>query len=246
MNPQDKVALITGAGMRVGRVIAHRFAEAGARVAIHYRNSESEARDFADEINSGGGEADLFCADLSDRTQVEALVPAVVERFGSLDILVNNASVFRDRWLNETTDADWDENFAVNVTAPFMLARAMADHLDGQPGKIISLTDWKTTRPKRFAYGVSKAALGGLTRSLAASLAPSIQVNEVALGAILLPVTAAAEENKALAGKLAARTPLGRLGTPEEVAHVVMTLVENDYITGETIYVDGGQRLSRT
>lgn len=246
MNPQDKVALVTGAGMRVGRVIAQRFADAGARVAIHYRNSESEARDFADEINAGGGEADLFCADLSDRTQVEALVPAVVERFGSLDILVNNASVFRDRRLDETTDADWDENFAVNVTAPFMLARAMADHRDGQPGKIISLTDWKTTRPKRFAYGVSKAALGGLTRSLAASLAPSIQVNEVALGAILLPVTAAPEENKALAGKLAARTPLGRLGTPEEVAHVVMTLIENDYITGETIYVDGGQRLSRT
>ena len=246
MRPQGKVALVTGAGVRVGKVIARRLADAGARIAVHYRSSEPEARQLADEINACGGEADLFRADLTDRAQVESLVTAVVDRFGALDILVNSASVFRDRGINETTDADWDENFAVNVTAPFILSRAMSEHLDGRPGKIINLTDWKTTRPKRFAYGVSKAALGGLTRSLAASLAPTVQVNEVALGAILLPVTAEPDENEALAKKLAARTPLGRLGTPEEVAHVVMTLVENDYITGETIYVDGGQRLFRT
>ncbi len=246
MRPEGKVALVTGAGVRVGRVIARKLADAGARVAVHYRSSEPEARQLADEISACGGEADLFRADLTDRAQAEALVTAVIDRFGALDILINNASVFRDLRISETTDADWDENFAVNVTAPFILSRAMAEHLDGRPGKIINLTDWKTTRPKRFAYGVSKAALSGLTRSLAASLAPAIQANEVALGAILLPVTAAPDENEELARKLAARTPLGRLGTPEEVAHVVMTLVENDYMTGETIYVDGGQRLSRT
>ncbi|MBT3941162.1 MAG: SDR family oxidoreductase [Chloroflexi bacterium] len=246
MNTQNKVALVTGAGVRVGNVIARQLAKSGARIAVHHRNSVAEAREFVAEIKDGGGDADLFQAELADRVQVEALVPAIVERFGSLDILVNSASVFRDRWLNETDDADWDENLAVNVTAPFVLSRAMAKHLDGKPGKIISLTDWKTTRPKRFAYGVSKAALGGLTKSLAAALAPSIQVNEVALGAILLPVTAAPDEDAELAQKLSSRTPLGRLGTPEEVAQVVMTLIENDYITGETIYVDGGQRLSRT
>ncbi len=246
MNTQDKVVLVTGAAVRVGKVIARRLADSGARVAVHYRNSETEAREFVDEIVSGGGQADMFQAELSERVQVESLVPAVVERFGSLDILINSASVFEDRWLDETDDANWDMNFAVNVTAPFVLSRSMAKHLDGKPGKIISLTDWKTTRPKRFAYGVSKAALGGLSRSLAAALAPSIQVNEVALGAILLPVTAEPDEDAALSEKLASRTPLGRLGTPEEVAQVVMTLIENDYITGETIYVDGGQRLSRT
>ncbi len=246
MNTQDKVVLVTGAGVRVGKVIARRLADSGARVAVHYLNSETEAREFVDEIVSGGGQADMFQAELGDRTQVESLVPAVLERFGSLDILINNASVFQDRWLDETDDANWDISFAVNVTAPFVLSRAMAKYLDGNPGKIVSLTDWKTTRPKRFAYGVSKAALGGLTRSLAAALAPSIQVNEVALGAILLPVTAAADEDAALSEKLTSRTPLGRLGKPEEIAQVVMTLIENDYITGETIYVDGGQRLSRT
>jgi len=246
MNTQNKVVLVTGAGVRVGKVIARRLADSGARVAVHYRNSETETREFVDEIVSGGGQADMFQAELGDRVQVESLVPAVVERFGSLDILINSASVFEDRWLDETDDANWDMNFAVNVTAPFVLSRSMAKHLDGKPGKIVSLTDWKTTRPKRFAYGVSKAALSGLTRSLAAALAPSIQVNEVALGAILLPVTAEPDEDAALSEKLASRTPLGRLGTPEEVAHVVMTLIENDYITGETIYVDGGQRLSRT
>lgn len=246
MNTQNKVVLVTGAGVRVGKVIARRLADSGACVAVHYRNSESEAREFVDEIVSGGGQADMFQAELGDRSQVESLVPAVVDRFGSLDILINSASVFEDRWLDETDDANWDMNFAVNVTAPFVLSRSMAKQLDGKPGKIVNLTDWKTTRPKRFAYGVSKAALGGLTRSLAAALAPSIQVNEVALGAILLPVTAAPDEDAALSEKLASRTPLGRLGTPEEVALVVMTLIENDYITGETIYVDGGQRLSRT
>jgi NAD(P)-dependent dehydrogenase (short-subunit alcohol dehydrogenase family) len=160
--------------------------------------------------------------------------------------LINSASVFQNRWLDETDDANWDMNFAVNLTAPFVLSRSMAKYLDGKPGKIVNLTDWNTTRPKRFAYGVSKAALGGLTRSLAAALAPSIQVNELALGAILLPITAAPDEDAELSEKLASRTPIGRLGTPEEVAQVVMTLIENDYITGETIYVDGGQRLSRT
>ena len=245
MNTQNKVALVTGAGVRVGKAIAHRLANSGARVAVHYRNSETEAREFVDEIVSGGGQADMFQAELSDRSQAESLVPAVVDRFGSLDILINSASVFQDRWFDETDDADWDLNFAVNVTAPFLLSRSMAKHLDGNPGKIVNLTDWNTTRPKRFAYGVSKAALGGLTRSLAAALAPSIQVNELGLGAILLPVTAAPDEDAELFEKLTSRTPLGRLGTPEEVAQVVMTLVENDYITGETIYVDGGQRLSR-
>jgi pteridine reductase len=246
MNTQNKVALVTGAGVRVGNVIARRLAKSGASIAVHYRNSEVEARAFADEIVASGGQADTFQAELSDRAQVEALVPAVVERFGSLDILINSASVFRDRWLEETDDADWDENLAVNLTAPFVLSRAMSESLGDKPGKIISLSDWKTTRPKRFSYGVSKAALGGLTRSLAAALGPSIQVNEVALGAILLPVTAAPEEDEALSEKLSSRTPLGRLGSPEEVAQVVMMLIENDYITGETIYVDGGQRLSRT
>ncbi|MDA1256507.1 MAG: SDR family oxidoreductase [Chloroflexi bacterium] len=246
MELKGKVVLVTGAGVRVGKVIASRLADADARIAVHYRSSAEEARRFVDEINDGGGEADLFRADLADRRQVAALVPAVVERFGGLDVLVNNASVFRDRWLSDTTDEDWDENLAVNLTAPFVLARAMSERLGGRPGKIINLTDWKTTRPKRFAYGVSKAALGGLTRSLAAALAPGIQVNEVALGAILLPVTAEPDEDEALAAKLASRTPLGRLGTPEEVAHMIMTLIENDYITGETIYVDGGQRLSGT
>ena len=246
MNTRNKVALVTGAGVRVGNVIARRLADSGARIAVHYRNSGSEAREFVKNVNHMGGEADLFHADLVDRRQVEDLVPAVIERFGSLDVLINSASIFRDRWLDETDDGDWDENLAVNVTAPFVLSRAMAQYLGDNPGKIINLTDWKTTRPKRFAYGVSKAALGGLTKSLAATLAPSVQVNEVALGAILLPVTAGTEDSHELSEKLSSRTPLGRLGTPEEVAQVVMTLIENDYITGETIYVDGGQRLSRT
>lgn len=242
MEVSGHVALVTGAGVRVGRAIALALGAAGARVAVHYRSSEAEARAVAAEIAEAGGEADVFRAELSDRADVAALVPAVVDRFGSLAILVNNASVFRDLRLPETGEDDWDENLAVNLTAPFLLAQAMSRRLNGAPGKIVNLNDWKTTRPKRFAYGVSKAALGGLTRNLAAALAPAVQVNEVALGAILLPPGAPPGYEELLASK----PPAKRMGTPEEVAAAVMALISNDYITGETLYVDGGQRLSRT
>ncbi len=117
MEVSGHVALVTGAGVRVGRAIALALGAAGARVAVHYRSSEAEARAVVAEIAEAGGEADVFRAELSDRADVAALVPAVVDRFGSLDILVNNASVFRDLRLPETGADDWDENLAVNLTA---------------------------------------------------------------------------------------------------------------------------------
>jgi pteridine reductase len=257
MEITGRVALVTGAGRRVGQGVAVALGRAGAKVAVHYNSSKDGAQKTVRTILDGGvasagkpgraaksgqaGDARLFKADLADDHELAALVPAVVEQMGSLDILVNSASIFRDVRLLDTSDAEWDENFRINVRAPFVLSREMARALRGKPGKIVNLNDWKTERPKRFAYGVSKAALGGLTRSLALALAPGVQVNEVALGAILLPPGAGPGYEKVLAAK----TPAGRMGTVEEVADAVLWLIGNDYVTGETVYVDGGQHLGR-
>lgn len=242
MDVHGRAALVTGAGRRVGKAVALALGRAGATVAVHYNSSKDGAMDTARQIESSGGRARVFRADLVDDRALALLAPDVVRELGSLDILVNSASIFRDVRLLETTDAEWDGNFRVNVRAPFILAREMARALNGKPGKIINLNDWKNARPKRFAYGVSKAALSGLTRSLALALAPAVQVNEVALGAILLPPGAEAAYEKVLAN----RTPAKRMGTPEEVADAVLWLIGNDYVTGETVRVDGGQHLGRS
>lgn len=241
MELKGGVALVTGAGQRVGKAVAIALAEAGAHVAVHYNTSAEGANDTVRKIKASGGVAATFQADLQDDPALAGLVPSVVKAMGRLDVLVNSASIFRDARLLDTTNEEWDANFAVNVRAPFVLSRALARHLDGRPGKIINLNDWQTNRPKRFAYGVSKAALSGLTRTLAASLAPDVQVNEVALGAILLPPGALPEYEKVLT----TRIPAGRMGRPEEISDAVLWLIGNDYVTGETIRVDGGQHVSR-
>lgn len=241
MKLDGRVALVTGAGRRVGRAVALALATAGASVAVHYNTSAAGANDTVKQIAARGGKATGFGADFRDEAALNALVPSVVGSMGRLDVLVNSASIFRDFRLFETTNHEWDENFAINVRAPFVLSREMAKSLGGRPGKIINLNDWQTNRPKRFAYGVSKAALTGLTKTLASALAPNVQVNEVALGAILLPPGAPPEYEAVLTAKI----PAGRMGRPDEIADAVLWLIGNDYVTGETIRVDGGQHVSR-
>ena len=269
MDSNGKVALVTGAGRRVGRALALALGDAGCRVAVHYSQSEKDAQETAALISSlaPGTEAVIIQADLEDPAQVESLASSVAEKLGPIEILVNNAAVFEQTALKDVSVNDWDRHFAVNVRAPFLLAQSMqaqlAPNTSGQSaagqsaagqsaagqsaagqsaaGKIISLNDWRTARPGRFAYGVTKSALSGLTRTLALSLAPHIQVNEIALGAILPPANIAAdrprEEIKIDLG------PADRMGTLNEVANAVLMLVQNDFITGETINVDGGRHI---
>ena len=264
MDSNGKVALVTGAGRRVGRALALALGDAGCRVAVHYSQSEKDAQETAALISSlaPGTEAVIIQADLEDPAQVESLASSVAEKLGPIEILVNNAAVFEQTALKDVSVNDWDRHFAVNVRAPFLLAQSMqaqlAPNTSGQSaagqsaagqsaagqsaaGKIISLNDWRTARPGRFAYGVTKSALSGLTRTLALSLAPHIQVNEIALGAILPPANIAAdrprEEIKIDLG------PADRMGTLNEVANAVLMLVQNDFITGETINVDGGKHI---
>ena len=242
METSGKTALVTGAGQRIGRALAFALAESGVRVAVHYNSSESAASESVSMVSAAGGEARAFQADLADARQASDLVGRVSAQFGPLHILVNNASLFGRQTISETTAADWDLYFAVNVRAPFLLAQAMAAALPaGATGKVINIGDWRTARRNRFTYGASKAALSGLTRSLAYALAPGIQVNEVALGAILPP--ADASPGRPDESRDTGTTPAGRMGTLNEVAQAVLALINNDYITGERIHVDGGRHV---
>ncbi|MBP64969.1 MAG: glucose dehydrogenase [Chloroflexi bacterium] len=242
MDPTAKVSLVTGAGRRIGRALALALGDTGCRVAVHYNRSELDANETASLIKAMGKEAITVKADLEDPTQVEALAAHVNEQLGPIEIMVNNASVFDKAGLKEVSAEELDRHFAINVRAPFLLAKSMNEQLaTGSPGKIINLNDWRKARPTRFAYGVTKSALSGLTRTLALSMAPNVQVNEIALGAILppsdIPIDRPRDEITIKLG------PADRMGSLNEVADAMMMLIKNDFITGETINVDGGRHI---
>lgn len=238
MQVSGSTALVTGGGRRVGRAIVIGLAEAGANVAVHYNTSESDAAETVAVARAAGVNAELFHSELSHPGNAAELVKAVRSSLGNLNILINNASLFSRGTLDETTVDEWDQYMAVNFRAPFLLAQAMGCT---EPGKVINLNDWRTARAKRFAYGVSKAALSGLTRSLAVAMAPGVQVNELALGAILPPADSVAESS---GGRRQTRLgPAARVGTLNEVVSGIMSLIENDFITGETLHVDGGRHI---
>tara|TARA_B100000809_G_scaffold253521_1_gene289628 strand:+ start:1488 stop:2219 length:732 start_codon:yes stop_codon:yes gene_type:complete len=243
MDPNAKVSLVTGAGRRIGRALALALGDTGCRVAVHYNHSEQDANETASLIKAMGNEVITVKADLEDPTQVENLAAHVNEQLGPIEIMVNNASVFDKVGLKEVSAEEFDRHFAINVRAPFLLAKSMNDQLaTGSPGKIINLNDWRKARPTRFAYGVTKSALSGLTRTLALSMAPNVQVNEIALGAILPPADIPIDRPR---DKITINLgPADRMGSLNEVADAMMMLIKNDFITGETINVDGGRHIN--
>jgi pteridine reductase len=243
MVPPGSVALVTGAARRLGRAVALRLARGGCRVAVHYRGSRREAGGVVDAIRAAGGEARAFPADLSKPAAPAALVRAVEKGLGPVGVLVHSAGIFPETPFPGGDPRDLEACWALHVRAPWLLARAVAPGmLRRGRGKIVHLGDsWADrTLPRRAPYLASKAALHSLTRSLARELAPAVQVNAVAPGAILLPEGAPPSYGK----RLARNVPLGRLGTPEEIAEAVAFLVEGpDYVTGEILRVDGGRHL---
>jgi pteridine reductase len=243
MVPAGSVALVTGGARRLGRAIALRLARGGFRLAVHYRRSRRDAQEAVEEIEAAGGEARAFRADLSRAAAPAALVRAVERGLGPVEVLVSSAAIYPETPFPEGDPRDLDRVFAVNVRAPWLLARAVAPGmLRRGRGRIVHLGDAWASRPlpSRGPYTASKAALHSLTLSLARDLAPSVQVNAVAPGAILLPAGAP----RSLAKRLSRAIPAGRLGTPAEVAEAVAFLVEGpDYVTGAVLPVDGGRGL---
>lgn len=238
------VALITGAARRIGAGIARSLHAAGYDLALHYRNSSAEMQMLAAELEAARPDSTLTLqADLAEFDRLPELIARTIGRYGRLDALVNNASTFRSTPLGTITPAQWDELFASNARAPFFLAQAAAPHLKAARGAIVNLVDIYAERPLRghTVYCMAKAALAMATKSLALELAPEVRVNAIAPGAILW---AENETSDAKKDAMLARTPLGRTGTPEEIAEAVRWLVQDArYTTGQILRVDGGRLL---
>lgn len=243
MDLHGKVALVTGAGVRVGRAIALELGRAGCDVAVHYRSSADPARRTAEEIVAFGRRAVTCRGDLADLATPERIVGEVRARLGRLDVLVSSASSFPKRALADSDAGFWEETLRLNLVAPALLARAAAPAMiEAGGGRIVNLADILTHRPPRgyAAYCTSKAGLEGLTRALAIELAPTITVNAIAPGIAQFPDDYDAETKQ----RLTERVPLKRPGTPEEVARLVRYLcTEGSYITGQIIPLDGGLSL---
>jgi len=236
MDINGKVALITGSAKRIGREIALELKRRGARVAVHYRSSVAEAQEVA------GSQDAVFQAELTDTAAIEKMFHGIGDRFGGLDILVNSASVFAAASADEATPEHWDEQMDTNAKAPFFLAQQAARLMRGRgAGKIINIADvaGEVIWPAYLPYSVSKAALIAVNRGLAKAYAPEIQVNAIAPGPVLFPERYT-EEQKTAAVE---RTLLKRAGSPADIVNAVVFLIENDYITGEIIHVDGGRHI---
>ena len=245
MDLTDRVALITG-GKRIGLVVAGDLAARGVDVALGYARSQVEANRAVDAVRAARRRGAAFQADLSQPAAAAALVQSVVDTFGRLDILINMASVYALRPFADLTVGDWDAVMNVDLRAAFLCAHAAAPHMRRQGGgRIISFSDWvaRSGRP-RYAgyvpYYVAKAGIIALTEALALELAAdNILVNAIAPGPILAPPGTSVKEKAAVEEA----TPLARWGGEIEIAKAVAALLDGDFITGETIRVDGGRHL---
>ena len=236
------VALVTGAGVRVGRAIALALARAGADVGVHYRSSAEPAAEVVGEIRGLGRRSDALPADLADPRACRDLVGTAVERFGGVDFLVHSAANFHRAALETTGPELWDDALNVNARAAFLLAQAAADTLRRRKGRVVLISDFLAIRPvaNYLAHSVSKAAVEGLVRALAIELAPEVSVNGISPGTVLVPEGTPDR----LAAKWAAETPLGRNGSAEEVAEAVVFLCTGPaFVTGQILRVDGGKSL---
>jgi NAD(P)-dependent dehydrogenase (short-subunit alcohol dehydrogenase family) len=242
MNISGKVALITGSAKRIGRLTAIELAKRGARIAIHFRNSVQEANETLRLIQAEGGSGALFQADLIEVPAIEEMFRNLDRQFGGLDILVNSASTFHTSTAVETSAELWNEQLNSNARAPFFVAQAAAQMMMKRGnGKIVNIVDvaGEVIWPGYFAYSVSKAALIAVNRGLAKAYAPAIQVNGIAPGPVLFPDHYTEEQKRSAIE----RTLLKRAGHPSDIVNAVVFLIENDYITGEIIHVDGGRHI---
>lgn len=242
MKLSGKVALVTGAGHRVGRALAVALAREHMAVAVHFNASEKGAAETVTLIEAEGGKAQSFHSDLSDREGPSLLVRDVVAAFGSIQVLVNSAAEMKRQPFADVTVEQWDETMALNLRAPFFVAQAASAAMtDG--GTIINIADLAAleTWPSYIPHTISKAGVVKMTEGLARVLAPSIRVNAIAPGAVLLPD----DWSETTGERLTDTTPLHRIGSPEDVVQAMLYLLHADFVTGETIVVDGGRRIRK-
>lgn len=239
-----KVVLITGAARRVGAALAKGLAKDGWQIAIHYRSGRSEAQALAEAIISAGGAARIFTADLADKSQREALVPAVAQAFGRIDALINNASMFKYDTLDSLTDELWQAHLDANLTAPVFLIRdfARSVEMQGDEGVVVNILDHKikAANPDFLSYSAGKIGLAGLTETLALALAPRVRLNGISPGLILKSGDQTEEEYQ----RAWSDTPLGRGTSLDDMLTAVRFLLTARGLTGQVITLDGGESLS--
>ena len=247
MSLTGKVAIITGAARGIGRACAERFAREGAKVIVADVD-QARGQETVAAISAGGTETLFVACDVGDSVQVSGLIAASVDAFGSLDVLVNSAGILQNADFLDVTEQDFDQVLRVNLKGPLLVGQAVARQLidQGRGGAIVNLSSVGAllAAPFQASYNVSKGGVAQLTRVMALSLAPhGIRVNAVGPGTIGTDMTNDLLEDVALRRQILSRTPLGRVGDPAEVAAVVVFLAseEASYITGQTVYCDGGR-----
>ena len=241
------IALVTGSGKkRVGAAVAEALARRGYSIALHYRTSAQEAEETADNLLSLGVEASAFQADLADESAVKSLVEAVLTRFGRVDVLVNAAAIWQRKSLEDVTAGDVKAHFHANALGTFLMCQHVGLRMVAQPagGVIVNIGDWAEVRPYLgyAAYFPSKGAVTAMTRSFAVELGtrnPNVRVNAILPGPVLLPPDLPEDERKRAIGA----TLVKREGSPANIAQAVLALVENDFITGVCLPVDGGRTI---
>jgi len=238
-----KTALITGAARRIGAAVARRLHAEGMNLVLHYRSSEQDAQALCQSLNATRRDSAILAqADLANFGGFDSLIKTALQ-WGSLDLLVNNASVFYPTPIGKVSEADWDELLGSNLKAPFFLSQAAAPYLKHSHGVIINMVDIHARRPlhEHTLYSTAKAGLAMLTLSLACELGPEVRVNGVAPGPILWPAQGLDEKSKQT---ILDNTALKRAGSPDDIAATIVYLVRDaDYVTGQIIAVDGGRSI---
>lgn len=241
---RGRTALVTGGARRIGRQLALALGREGARVAVHFHRSESEATSLVAELREMGAETMALGGDLTDPAVASSLVDRVAAALGPVDVLVNNASIFAPGEALATTLAEWQANLAIHATAPLLLSQGLARQLPaGSDGVIINLNDWRAGRPgpDHFAYTISKVALHGMTASLAQAFGPrGIRVCELALGAVMAPAAGEDGYLKTLRQEI----PTRRFPSVDDVATALVFLVRTPSVNGVTLPIDGGRGLA--
>jgi glucose 1-dehydrogenase len=250
MRLRERVAIVSGAGRGIGRAIAVGLAREGAAVVANHPPSGPSAEEVVREILEGGGRAVALEADVGELSHHDRLIRAALDRFGRLDVLVNNAAVQVEEPFLSTRPEMWDRTMAVNLRGPYFLSQRAAEAMAGSGGKIINVSSVHDTVPlwERSAYAISKAGLAMVTKALALELARhKVNVNAIAPGAILTDMNRARLSDPAARERLLGMIPWGRLGDVGDIvgAAVFLGSSESDYVTGATLYVDGGLLLRR-
>jgi pteridine reductase len=238
---QGRVALVTGAAKRLGREIATRLAEEGADVAIHYHKSDADSNAVASRIVELGRRTCAVSADLSHTPSIPLIINSVAEHFGRLDILINSAANFLETKFGSITEQSWDDSLNTNLRAPFFLSQAAAPHLaKSGSGAIVNFSDLGAFQTWRgyIPHSIAKAGVIQMTRSLAKELAPKVRVNAIAPGTITM-----AGDPPEMEARYVVSAPLGRSGRPKDITDAVLYLLTAEFLTGQTLLLDGGRTL---